>query len=155
MLRQNYNKNSFHCSPGKFAKFDVILLGFVGHRLLKGFYYVLLGSHCLIIITYSIVRSDIYYVMPTIARQLIVTRPQVEYSAHLTLSHVLEHVPPISCSVSFAQLQLSIIKPQKCELLLIFSRISSTSEELRRIRLSLILCDVGSSRLFCRILFIR
>lgn len=48
----------------------------------------------------------------------------------------------------FAQLQLIIIKPQKCEFLFMIFRILSTSEEPRSIRLIMILWDVGFAGYF-------
>ena len=80
--------------------------------------------------------------MPTIStRQTtspIVIRPKVEYFCYfLTRSTNL-----------FAQLQLIIIKPQKCEFLVMIFRILSTSEEPRRICLIMILWDVGFAGYF-------
>jgi len=104
VLRQNCNEDSFYCSHGKFAKlkrhfvelFRPPTTGFYG-----GKFYVLLGSHRVIIITYFIHRSDLlchahnYYKTDNIAYRdkakgrvfLLLFNPFHQFSCPIAIDH--------------------------------------------------------------------
>lgn len=110
---------------------------------------VVMAVLCFIRVAYpydnNIFHRSIRYLLsdvtPTIARLLRLSW-QGHRSSTCIQPHVSARVPPISCSVLFAQFQLIITKPEKFESLFMLFRILS-SEESRIIRLFMILLDVG------------